>query len=326
MNTITDLRKIFDGYLQEYNFVDQPASLYEPMDYIMRLGGKRFRPLLVLLASDMFSDDVSKSLPAALALEVFHNFTLVHDDIMDDADTRRGKATVHAKYNNNTAILSGDVMLIKAYDLLGSYKDAMLKSQIYDVFNKFALELCEGQQMDIDFESMEDVSVEDYLKMISLKTGVLIAGSLQIGAIIGEAKAEDAKHLYDFGKNLGMAFQIQDDLLDTFGTFEKVGKKIGGDIVQNKKTYLYLKSLELSSDSQRQELVDIYNNRIHLEESEKIEKVTKIFERLVVAEYARQLRDAYLDLAYAHLSAVRVPDRNKEEIRSIAKQLVNRDF
>ncbi len=326
MHSSEQLRDEFNSFLYKYNFIGEPKGLYDPVDYIMNLGGKRIRPLLVMMASELFTSSFEQAMNAALALEIFHNFTLVHDDIMDEADTRRGKATVHKKYDRNTAILSGDVMLIKSYSLLGSYEDLNLQSKLFSIFSKLATELCEGQQWDMEFESRSDVQVDEYLNMITMKTGVLIAGALEMGAHIGGASKDDASHIYNFGKNVGIAFQIQDDLLDTYGEFAKVGKKIGGDIVQNKKTYLYLKALELASETQRKQLIEIYNDQIKLQETTKIEKVKKLFDELVVAEYARQVRDAYLDLAYAHLAAISVEDSRKTEIRALAAQLVNRDF
>lgn len=326
MHSTEQIREIFNSFLENFHFRKQPFGLYDPVDYIMNIGGKRIRPLLVLLACDLFDGELDEALHAALALEVFHNFTLVHDDIMDDADSRRGHDTVHVKYGTDTAILSGDVMLIKAYSLIGETKNLELKSQLFDIFNKFSTELCEGQQWDMEFELRNDVKVDEYLHMINLKTGVLIAGALEMGAKIAGASNENATHLYNFGKNIGIAFQLQDDLLDTFGNYEKVGKKIGGDIVQNKKTYLYLKAIELADDQQRKKLIEIYNNQGSLTEKEKIKKVTQLFESLVVAEYARQVRDAYLDLAYAHLAAVSIPEERKTGMKALGEQLVNRDF
>lgn len=326
MYSVEHLREKFNSFLGNYEFVQKPEGLYEPVDYIMKIGGKRIRPILVLMANDLFGGELVQAMNSALALEVFHNFTLVHDDIMDEADTRRGKATVHKKFGRNTAILSGDVMLIKSYGLLGETKDELLKSKLFSIFTKLSIELCEGQQLDMEFEERSDVSVEEYLHMIHMKTGVLIAGALEMGALTAGASAEDCEHIYKFGKNIGIAFQLQDDLLDTFGTFEKVGKKIGGDIVQNKKTYLYLKAIELADEDQRRELIEIYDGHKNYDEAEKIGKVTKLFESLVVAEYARQVRDAYLDLAYAHLEAISQPKENKLELKKLGEQLVNRDF
>lgn len=325
MHSTSQLRERFESFLENYPFKGEPFKLYDPVDYIMKIGGKRIRPLLVMHGTALFGGKIEDAMQASLALEVFHNFTLVHDDIMDDAMSRRGRETVHVKYDTNTAILSGDVMLIMAYELLGKYKDPETQVQLISIFNKLSRELCEGQQFDMDFESRNDVTVDEYIKMITLKTGVLIAGALEMGAVIAGASQMDQGYIYNFGKNIGIAFQIQDDLLDTFGEFEKVGKKIGGDIVQNKKTYLYLKALELADDQQRNELVKIYNNKLILAEEDKIAKVKNLFHKLVVPEYARQLRDAYLDLAYAHLSAITVDDKFKKPLIELAQQLVNRE-
>lgn len=325
MYSSEELRKVFNNYVGSYDFGGEPSNLYEPISYIMNLGGKRIRPILVLMATEMYGGKIEQAMNAALALEVFHNFTLVHDDIMDDAKTRRGKITVHEKWGQNLAILSGDAMLIKSYALIGNDLDARLQVRLYQIFNQLAAQLCEGQQMDMNFESSDDVTVDDYLKMITLKTGVLIAGALKMGAVIAGASEEESEKIYQYGKNIGIAFQLQDDLLDTFGSFEKVGKKIGGDIVQNKKTYLYLKSLELAGSEEKNELLRLYSATNHVEE-EKVEKVSKIFKSLVVDEYARQVRDAYLDLSNAHLDAINIPFENKEELKKLGNQLINRDF
>ncbi|WP_235296786.1 polyprenyl synthetase family protein [Portibacter marinus] len=326
MHSSQEIKNLFDLYLSQYKFQGHPSNLYQPIEYMMNLGGKRIRPVLVMMACEMFSGDPEKAMDAALALEVFHNFTLVHDDIMDKAETRRGEATVHEKWNENLAILSGDAMLIMSYRLLGQYENPQLKVKLFDIFSKLASELCEGQQMDMNFESSDDVHVDDYLKMVTLKTGVLIAGALKMGALIGGASDEDSEKLYQFGKNIGIAFQLQDDLLDTFGTYEKVGKKIGGDIVQNKKTYLYLKAIELAGNKVKEKLTSLYSEHTSGKEQKKINEVTNIFKSLVVDEYARQVRDAYLDLSYAHLDAIVLPIENKVEIKNLGKQLINRDF
>jgi geranylgeranyl diphosphate synthase type II len=326
MHSSTELKDLFNNYLENYAFTGKPQNLYDPISYIMNLGGKRIRPLLVMMGCELFGGKPEDALQAALALEVFHNFTLVHDDIMDDADTRRGELTVHKKYNQNIAILAGDAMLIKSYQLLGDYKDNELKTKLFEVFTELAGQLCEGQQMDMNFETSDDVKVDDYIEMIILKTGVLIAGALKMGALIGGASEEESNKLYGFGKNIGIAFQLQDDLLDTFGTFEKVGKKIGGDIVQNKKTYLYLKAVELSDEKGRAALANLFVNKTQLSESDKITAVTKLFKSLVVDEYARQVRDAYLDLSYAHLASIKVDDEQKGPLKKLGQQLVNRDY
>ncbi|GLR19303.1 polyprenyl synthetase family protein [Portibacter lacus] len=326
MHTTEQLKEKFNQYLLQNSFTGKPENLYEPVNYIMNLGGKRIRPILVMMACEMYGESPEKALDAALSLEIFHNFTLVHDDIMDEAETRRGEMTIHKKYNQNIAILAGDTMLIQAYKLLGNYDDPELQVALFKIFSELATQLCEGQQMDMNFETTDDVTIDEYLNMIVLKTGVLIAGALKMGALIGGANAEESQKIYNFGKNIGIAFQLQDDLLDTFGTFEKVGKKIGGDIVQNKKTYLYLKAIELSDSKGQEEIKKIYSNKTSLTENEKINKVIKLFKSLVVEEYARQLRDAYLDLSYAHLDSISIPDERKVELRNLGQQLVNRDY
>lgn len=326
MRDSKELRSLFNEYLSSYKFEGKPSNLYEPISYIMNIGGKRIRPILVMMACEMFGGKAEDALDAALALEVFHNFTLVHDDIMDDADTRRGKETVHVRYNQNIAILAGDAMLIKSFALLGHYRDLVLRGKLFDIFTGLSGQLCDGQQMDMNFETSHDVSVDDYLEMIVLKTGVLIAGALKMGALIAGGSDEEAEKIYNYGKNIGIAFQLQDDLLDTFGSYEKVGKKIGGDIVQNKKTYLYLKAIELSDDSGRSEIRKIYSNDTTLSEDEKIEKVTKLFSGLVVDEYARQVRDAYLDLSNAHLDSLAIAEDRKTALKALGLQLVNRDY
>lgn len=326
MRSSTELRELFNNYLVNYSFAGKPQNLYDPITYIMKLGGKRIRPILVMMGCELFGGNPEDALQAGLSLEVFHNFTLVHDDIMDAAETRRGAPTVHKKYNQNIAILAGDAMLIKSYQLLGEYQDMSLKSKLFEVFTEVAGQLCSGQQMDMNFETTDNVDVEDYIEMIVLKTGVLIAGALKMGALIGGASNEESNKLYGFGKNIGIAFQLQDDLLDTFGTFEKVGKKIGGDIVQNKKTYLYLKAIELADDKSKEELKNIYLNRGSLSDSEKISTVTKLFESLVVDEYARQVRDAYLDLSYAHLASINIVEERKIQLKNLGQQLVNREY
>ena len=266
--------EVYNNYQSNHSFTKAPATLYEPLNYLLNLGGKRVRPCLVLLALDLYKDDLDEALPVAYAVELFHNFSLMHDDIMDKADLRRGKATVHKYYDEDSAILSGDLMLIQAYKYIENVSDHHYK-KLMSVFNKMAIEVCEGQRMDMDFELTHDVSISDYLEMIKLKTSVLLAASFQMGAIIGDAPEADYHHIYEFGKNIGIAFQIQDDILDTYGD-EQVGKKIGGDILQNKKTYLYLKALELASDKEREQLLDLYSKR-DLEADEKIEKSYKAF-------------------------------------------------
>src|SRR5690606_23692113 len=253
MLSISDYRDLFLSHLQQEIIVRDPKNLYQPMDYILNLGGKRLRPVLTLMTADFFSGKHQEALKAAMAIEIFHNFSLVHDDIMDDAPLRRGKQTVHEKWDLNTGILSGDAMLILAYQLFETY-DATTFQALAKLFSKTALEVCEGQQFDVDFETRDDVSISEYLKMIEYKTAVLVGAAMKMGAIVAEASVEDQDIIYQFGKNLGIAFQLQDDYLDVFGDPETFGKQVGGDIIENKKTYLYLKAVEFAKPDKKTEL------------------------------------------------------------------------
>ena len=279
--------------MQDNQFQNAPAELYAPVNYILSIGGKRLRPVLVLMSHALFNEAIEKSLPAAFAVEVFHNFTLLHDDIMDEAPLRRGQPTVHEKYDVNTGILSGDVMMIAAYDSLSKVADESKIPALYKTFNKVAIEVCEGQQYDMNFETRNDVTISAYLKMIELKTSVLLAGAMQMGAIIGDASAADIENIYQFGLNVGLAFQIQEDILDTFGDPEKFGKKVGGDIVQNKKTYLVLKALEVADETSQQALQTLMTTPT-VDESTKIEAVKKIFNNLNVRNLAEITKENYL--------------------------------
>ncbi len=309
-------------YFDKNVLVGNPKSLYEPIDYLMKFGGKRIRPALVLMAHHLFGEDYEKSLPASHALELFHNFSLMHDDIMDNANKRRGNDTVHVKYDANAAILSGDVMLIYCYDILSQYEDSKALKLI-KIFNKMAIELCEGQRMDMDFETMEDVSIIDYLKMIEFKTSVLLACALQMGTIIGGGNEDDQKHMYEFGRNIGIAFQVQDDLLDSFGDEAQVGKRPGGDILQNKKTYLYLKTKELADEKQLSALNHYYSST-DFDEEEKINAIRRLFISTGAQEYCKQMRDAYKDLAISHINALGNSDK-QNNIIAFADYLVQRD-
>jgi len=324
MDVIKPLIQIFEKHLSEHPLTREPINLYQPADYILSLGGKRLRPVFVLLGYDFYKNDVEKALNAAMAVEIFHNFTLLHDDIMDKAEIRRGQPTVHIKYNTNTAILTGDVMMIQAYQYLLDYKDAHTVTDLMTVFNKMAFEVCEGQQMDMDFEIQKDVTIDQYIEMITLKTSVLMAASIQMGAILAGADESDQKHLYEFAKNFGIAFQLQDDVLDTFGEAASVGKRIGGDILQNKKTYLYLKSWELADDKQKDELSQLYDPNTQWDENHKIEQVKKIFVSVVVREYTAQVIEAYRDLAISHLKACKINQNRCNEIITLIDGLIVR--
>jgi len=323
MEFLQSYNTLFLDYLNANKFARQPFNLYEPVDYILTLGGKRIRPLLLLMAADLIGNKAKNALPAAMSVEVFHNFTLLHDDIMDEAPLRRGKATVHEKYNINTAILSGDVMMIYAYKYLENYAPN-IALDLLKVFNKMAIGVCDGQQMDIDFESREEVSIEEYLEMITLKTSVLIGASLQMGAIIGGMDDQSANHLYHFGKNIGIAFQMQDDVLDTFGE-PKVGKQPGGDIIQNKKTYLYLKSLQLISDEEKNELVEFYASK-PIDPSDKVARVRSIMKEAHVLVHSDEMKNEYRNLAFSHLDAVQMDETKKEQFRAFGNYLLSRNI
>jgi len=322
MQNVDELRTQFLQYLEKNRFTQEPQRLYDPVNYILSIGGKRMRPVLLLLACRMFQDDVTDALPAAFAIEIFHNFTLLHDDIMDDAPLRRGKATVHEKYNTNTAILSGDVMMIYAYEYLAK-SPAPLISELLGSLNRAAIGVCEGQQYDINFETAENVELSEYILMIEYKTAVLIAGAMQIGARIGGASEADAQHVYNFGRDVGIAFQLQDDILDTFGDPKKFGKKVGGDIVQNKKTFLTIKTLELADANDTQNLHQLMQTTPP-DEATKIQKVKDLYEKYNIRSIAEKQMNTYLEKALHHLDAVSVADNRKTEIRELARYLINR--
>lgn len=315
----------FEAYRLQHSFDREPSALYTPVNYIMELGGKRLRPILALMAYELFQEDYKPALPLAYAIEIFHNFSLVHDDIMDAAPLRRGQATVHTKWNANTAILSGDVMLIYAYDYLLQLDVPSRIAEIVRVFNRVAREVCEGQQMDMDFETRQDVSIPEYLKMIELKTSVLIAGALEMAGLAAGASAEDVQHLYEFGRNVGIAFQLQDDILDTFGDAEAVGKQIGGDIVQNKKTYLILKALEMGSAADRQKL-ETWMNTPTIDATAKITQVKNLLQQLNIPDLAQKRKQEFQDMAFAHLQALSVPAQNRAALEALAHGLLDRAF
>lgn len=313
---------IIEKELEEIRYPEKPFELYQPISYVLAMGGKRIRPVLLLMACNMFSDDISKAIKTALAIEVFHNFTLLHDDVMDHAVLRRNKPTVHVKWDTNVAILSGDAMLIKAYQLLSTL-DSKMFPPIYREFNKVALEVCEGQQFDMNFEKKLDVTVDDYINMIRLKTSALIASSLKMGAILGNADAKNQQSIYDFGLNLGIGFQLQDDMLDTYGNTEVFGKKIGGDIVANKKTYLLLQALaEAEGDRLKalQKLVTSYE----VSREEKIEQVLDIFNQLKIKEKTEEKISHYFQVALQCLDDITVADSRKQAIKQVVNNLMNR--
>jgi geranylgeranyl diphosphate synthase type II len=322
MSKIKDLQKLIESELETLGFNREPTGLYQPAEYILSLGGKRLRPALTLLACGLFAEP-KKALPQALAVEVFHNFTLLHDDIMDEAPLRRGKETVHEKWNLNTAILSGDVMLIKAYQLLADC-DAALLPQLLEAFNKMAVEVCEGQQMDMDFETREEVSEEEYIHMIQLKTSVLLGCALQMGALVGGSSAEDAKHLYQFGLLLGTSFQIKDDWLDCFGDPKSVGKQVGGDIIANKKTLLLIHALNEATNETAVQLNN-WLNESSFDASEKVTAVKRIYNDLNIEDFAHDRMDYFYKKALEHLDAVSLSYPQKQTLYHFAEWLMNRD-
>jgi geranylgeranyl diphosphate synthase type II len=319
---ILHYQKDFINYLESKKWVSEPRNLYEPIDYILKLGGKRMRPILTLMAADIFSGGYEKAMPAALAVEVFHNFTLIHDDIMDDAPLRRGKATVHEKWDLNTGILSGDAMLILAYQYFENYEPVVFQ-KLAKLFSKTALEVCDGQQLDVDFETRNDVTIDEYINMIRLKTSVLVAAALKMGAIVVETNEENADLIYDFGLNLGLAFQLQDDYLDTFGDPKTFGKQIGGDIIENKKTFLYLKSLEIASQEDKNKLSVFYNQNL-TENSLKIKEVTQIFDKNDIPALIKEQIKNYTEKAFDTLNTMDVSEKNKKSLKNFGLWLMNR--
>ena len=319
MKTLQELQILIQKELNTINFPIEPKNLYDPIKYVLDIGGKRMRPILTLMAHQLFNLDIEKSVKAAVAIEIFHNFTLLHDDIMDEAPLRRGVKTVHKKWNKNSAILSGDTMLVQSYDLLMSVEDTYLR-EVLNTFNKAAKEVCEGQQWDMDFENREDVSILEYLKMIEYKTSVLLAASLKIGAINGGATKEEANHVYEFGKNMGIAFQLKDDLLDAYGDPGNFGKQVGGDIIANKKTYLYLKALELADEEQKLKLVHYFSN--NYQSDQKVESVKKIFNNLDIALQTTILMKEYHKKAISHLDSIN--SEAKKPLYSFSELLLER--
>ena len=322
MSTLSSYKKEFDKYLEEKIEVRDPVNLYEPIAYIMNLGGKRLRPVLSMLATKLMGGNPKDSLPAALAVEVFHNFSLVHDDIMDDAPLRRGKETVHERWDVNTGILSGDAMLIQSYDLLGEYEGDKFKKLI-SIFNNTALKVCEGQQYDIDFETREDVSVSEYLTMISYKTAVLIAAALKMGAIIADAPENHQEAIFNYGMYLGTAFQLQDDYLDAFGDLSQFGKQIGGDIIENKKTYLFLKARELASPEDQKELLDLYSLNPRNPDT-KIKVVKNIFERSGAVNATKAAITDYTEKAFKELATLNSYEQAVQVFTEFGKNLMQR--
>ena len=323
MQLITDYQNEFLSFLKEHIQKREPKNLYDPIQYILNVGGKRLRPVLTMLSTDIFGKDYHQALYAALAVEIFHNFSLVHDDIMDEAPLRRGKPTVHTKWNLNTGILSGDAMLILAYQYFERYEPVIFR-QLAEIFSKTALEVCEGQQYDVDFEKEEQVSTSQYLKMITYKTAVLVGAALKMGAIIAETSEENKQKIYDFGVALGIAYQLQDDYLDTFGD-DSFGKKIGGDILQNKKTLLYLNTLEKGSSEEKEALMRLYKFPIE-NEKEKIAKVTQLFISTGSDLFLRSEVENYTLKAFSILDTLEISEQKKEILKEFGKSLMNRNL
>jgi geranylgeranyl diphosphate synthase, type II len=324
MKTFEEISQVISSEIEQINWTKKPIGLYEPIAYVLSMGGKRIRPALTLMACNLFADNVQPAVNTALGLEIFHNFTLLHDDIMDRADVRRGRPTVHKKWDDNTAILSGDVMQIASYQFIAKTPFGQLKP-VLDLFSKTAAEICEGQQYDVDFETRDEVKAEEYLEMIRLKTAVLLGCALKCGAWIGGAGEEDAQNLYDFGINIGLAFQLKDDLLDVYGDEATFGKKIGGDILCNKKTYLLIHALKLAQGDEASELYNWLKNMDQSDADKKILAVTLLYNKLGVKTICEdKMRDFYTK-AVANLEKVSVFDNKKQELRKLADKLMLRN-
>jgi geranylgeranyl diphosphate synthase type II len=320
MQSFETLSGQFTRHFDQPHFPEQPASLYQPNEYFLKLGGKRIRPVLCLMGNELFDDIKEDTWKVSSAIELFHNFTLVHDDIIDNAPLRRGQPTLHEKFGKSTALLAGDVMLVRAYEYLNSISGKYVFS-INRLFNKTAKEVCEGQQLDIDFEKQDSVSFDQYLKMIELKTSVLLAASLKMGSILGGAGERNQNLLYEFGKKLGLAFQVQDDYLDAFGDPDKFGKQVGGDILANKKTFLLIHTLENATASQKKELRKLLAGTA----ADKVESTIRIFKDCKVDEWALELKNKFLDEAHVHLEDIAVLSRRKEPLKELAGFLVKRE-
>jgi geranylgeranyl diphosphate synthase type II len=324
MKTFNEISDIISSELSQINWNKAPHGLYEPIGYVLSMGGKRIRPALTLMACNLFSDEVQPAVNSALGLEIFHNFTLLHDDIMDRADVRRGQPTVHKKWDDNTAILSGDVMQISAYQFMAQTPANQLKRSL-DLFSRTAAEICEGQQYDVEFEHRDRVEADEYLEMIRLKTAVLLGASLQIGAWIGGAGEEDAQLLYDFGINIGLAFQLKDDLLDVYGDEATFGKKIGGDILCNKKTYMLIHALEKAEGDEAEDLQNWLNVSDSKLSEDKIFAVTLLYNKLGVKQICEDKMQFFYSKAVANLENVSVLENKKQELRNIADKLMFRN-
>lgn len=324
MHSIEELREIFTNYLEQEAFRQEPRNLYEPNNYFLKIGGKRLRPVLLLLSTELFGGKTEESLAASLAIEYFHNFTLIHDDVMDKAPVRRGFVTIHEKYNLNTAILSGDVLMIKACYYLSKVNPDYFK-HVFDIYTKTAIEVCEGQQYDIDFETRENVTHDEYLEMIRLKTSVLLAASMKIGAILGHADNIDADLLYDFAENLGIAFQIQDDILDCYGDETLVGKQPGGDIIQNKKTLLFIEAERICKEKNDVRLQE-WKSKTIFDNGEKVKGILEIFDDYNIKAFALHQRNKFVEKSLASLVNINLTEDKKSVLNSLVDYLVMRNF
>lgn len=320
MYSFIELSRIFEEKFNAQHFPEQPETLYNPAQYILNIGGKRIRPACVLMGNQLFDEIDPDAFHAAIAIELFHNFSLIHDDIMDKAPLRRGVQTVHTRFGESTALLAGDVMLVKAYEYLNKIKLAHLQKVLF-LFNRTAAAVCEGQQLDMDFEKLETVGIEEYVHMITLKTSVLLAASLKMGALLGGAGEGNQQHLYEFGKNLGIAFQVQDDYLDAFGDPAKFGKKIGGDIMANKKTFLMIHAFETASPVQLAELKELMENN----DAGKVDNVLQIFKDCKVDDWAMEFKNKYLQTALMHLEDAAVLSVRKKPLQELADYLMMRE-
>ena len=320
LHSFKELHALFEERFKFRHFPLQPEQLYDASQYLLALGGKRIRPVMCLMGNEMFGEIKEDAYNVATAIELFHNFTLIHDDIMDHAPLRRGKPTVHTRYGESTALLAGDVMLITGYESIQKVHAGLLQ-RILALFNKTAKEVCEGQQLDMEFEKMTDVSFDDYVRMITLKTSVALAASLQLGAILGGAGLGNQQHLYEFGKNLGIAFQVQDDYLDAFGDPEIFGKKPGGDIMANKKTFLLLQAMKTATGEQRDEL----SRLLSINDESKIQPILNLYKSCNVDKWAKELKQQYFTKAMYHLEEIAVLSARKKPLEELAKYLMERD-
>ena len=324
MKTADEILNMVNEFLGNLPYDRKPYSLYEPVKYVLSMGGKRIRPTLMLLSYNIFKNDPEKILMNAVALETYHNYTLLHDDLMDNADLRRGHETVHKKWGANTAILSGDSMLVLAYERMAQCDDKHL-AKVMKIFTTTALEIGEGQQYDMEFETRNDVKEEEYIEMIRLKTSVLLACALKIGAVLADASEEDAENLYKFGEQIGLAFQLQDDFLDVYGDTKVFGKEIGGDITSNKKTFMLINAFNHSNDAQRAELQK-WVDAEEFDRKEKVAAVTRLYNEIGIDKMAQEKIAYYFEQSKKYLDAVNVPAERKEELAKYAQKMMKRQY